>query len=335
MSSTATVVTPPKAKRLRVVVDKAMVAHLWAHQSQEHARTGRDNFYFRGDTIYSYGPHFPIARFVPTAKGKPQCYLLTTATYSNTTSGHIWLVRDAIRGLGEVFRVPEVRGTSKEWVNHCIDDYLKRATKSCDMALKAVKRFDEHRAAAENLIAEGNRFAQRFGSRRRLAMPVDLSVLDDAKAKAEAKKALKDAEHARKMREDRAYRARQAKIQQERAARDQMEAAERDKRQTEWLAGEAVKLAYNDFPDGHRLRVRGSRIETSGGVAIEVEKCRPLLERMREQMRHGECPTRPLGPVESWGDAYLICDGTPPYVRIGCHTIHVHEIERIAAQLGL
>jgi hypothetical protein len=40
------------------------VAHVWAHQLQSHARNKRGNFYFQGDTIYSYGSHFPIAKHV-------------------------------------------------------------------------------------------------------------------------------------------------------------------------------------------------------------------------------------------------------------------------------
>jgi len=45
--------------RIRTVHPADMVAHLWAHKSQEYARvSGTGNFYFNGDTIYSYGSHF-------------------------------------------------------------------------------------------------------------------------------------------------------------------------------------------------------------------------------------------------------------------------------------
>jgi hypothetical protein len=45
--------------RIRHVHPTDMVAHLWAHQSQDSARNG-GNFYFEGDTLYSYGAHFPL-----------------------------------------------------------------------------------------------------------------------------------------------------------------------------------------------------------------------------------------------------------------------------------
>ena len=48
-------------KRIRTVHPADMVAHLWAHKSQDFARNPGHNFYFHGDTIYSYGSHFPVA----------------------------------------------------------------------------------------------------------------------------------------------------------------------------------------------------------------------------------------------------------------------------------
>ena len=50
--------------RTRTVHPADMVAHLWAHKSQDFARNPGHNFYFHGDTIYSYGSHFPVARHV-------------------------------------------------------------------------------------------------------------------------------------------------------------------------------------------------------------------------------------------------------------------------------
>ena len=46
--------------RTRNVHPSDMVAHLWAHKSQDFARNPCHNFYFHGDTIYSYGSHFPV-----------------------------------------------------------------------------------------------------------------------------------------------------------------------------------------------------------------------------------------------------------------------------------
>src|SRR5579872_2694496 len=62
------------------VMNNSMVAHLWANKSRPQAKGS--SFYFDGDTIYSYGSHFPIARHY---KG---VVLFTTKTRSVTTAKH-------------------------------------------------------------------------------------------------------------------------------------------------------------------------------------------------------------------------------------------------------
>lgn len=79
---------------MRYVVDSPMVAHLWAHQSQDSARNG-SNFYFDGKNIYSYGSHFRCASVETNQQGR-KAYLVTTRNYSNTTRKHMGLVRSAI-----------------------------------------------------------------------------------------------------------------------------------------------------------------------------------------------------------------------------------------------
>jgi hypothetical protein len=83
--------------------ERSQIAHLWMNKKQDHARDSRESFYFRGDTIYSYGSHFPIARHVRNSRGE-DAVLMTTDTYSNTTAKHISMVRSALHGT--VIHVP-------------------------------------------------------------------------------------------------------------------------------------------------------------------------------------------------------------------------------------
>lgn len=89
---------------MRYVVEPAMVAHLWAHQSQESARNNR-NFYFEGKDIYSYGNHFRCASVEKNQRGE-KAYLVTTRTYSSTTAKHMNMVRQAIPNYETVFYTP-------------------------------------------------------------------------------------------------------------------------------------------------------------------------------------------------------------------------------------
>jgi hypothetical protein len=79
---------------MKTVVSNSMVAHLWAHQSQDTARSGNGNIWFEGTTLYSY--RTPIANFVVSPKGK-HVALISSQGYSPTTGGHL---RDASRALG-------------------------------------------------------------------------------------------------------------------------------------------------------------------------------------------------------------------------------------------
>ena len=75
----------------RVYSRNEEVAELWAAQDQDFARNRQGNFYFNGNTIYSYGRHFPIAmienRFHRTF------ILNNSRRYSMTTNRHQSLVR--------------------------------------------------------------------------------------------------------------------------------------------------------------------------------------------------------------------------------------------------
>ena len=108
------------AKRIRYVHPVDMIAHLWANRSQDSARNAGGNFYFDGDTIYSYGSHFPIARHVETKRGR--AVLFTTRDYSVTTSGHKWAVLRACRHL-TVFHVQHPTDSDRKGQ---FDEYRQR-----------------------------------------------------------------------------------------------------------------------------------------------------------------------------------------------------------------
>lgn len=75
---------------MKQVFNSSEVAHVWATQNQDAGRNSQDNFYFKQGTIYSYGPHFPIA----TIEGNDVFFTLDS--YSNTTAKHIGRARRAV-----------------------------------------------------------------------------------------------------------------------------------------------------------------------------------------------------------------------------------------------
>lgn len=83
-------------------MNNSMVAHLWANEKQESANGS--NFYFEGESIYSYGRHFEVGRIVRNKRGE-KAYLINDTYYSSTTSKHQYYVREAIPTGSKVFSV--------------------------------------------------------------------------------------------------------------------------------------------------------------------------------------------------------------------------------------
>lgn len=91
-----------KPARYKKVVSPEQVAHLWANQIQDEARTATRNLYFDGLSIYSYGGHFPIARHVENAKGQSVVFF-TYRGYSVSTAKHIRIVDYASSHLDKIY----------------------------------------------------------------------------------------------------------------------------------------------------------------------------------------------------------------------------------------
>ena len=63
----------------RVLKNHDEVCHVWAQQTQSEGRAG--NIFFRDKSIYSYGEHFEMARFVDE-----ETVFITTRGYSVSTA---------------------------------------------------------------------------------------------------------------------------------------------------------------------------------------------------------------------------------------------------------
>lgn len=75
-------------------MNNTQVAHKFAHGN---AASGSNFYSPDGETLYSYGSHFPVARRL-SAPGDPGRFLLTSRGYSQSTSRHISLAHRAIFG---------------------------------------------------------------------------------------------------------------------------------------------------------------------------------------------------------------------------------------------
>lgn len=88
-----------EGNRVKKTYSADMVAHIWNAQTQSFARTSNGNFAFRGDTLYSYGPGWIVAKLFA------EVALINGERVSVTTSGHESDARSACRNRGR-FELP-------------------------------------------------------------------------------------------------------------------------------------------------------------------------------------------------------------------------------------
>ena len=230
------------------------IAHLWANQSRPRG-TG-SHFYFEGDTIFSYGSHFPIARHYKGA------VLFTRRDHSVTTSQHKSIARRAASHLPIFVVVNPLEKPGRADVAAYAEDIKSRT-----LAAGRARNPDFHLAELERQIANANAFCEKFGFTTRFEMPGNIEELR-AKAKASAEREAKARERAK------------AKLEAENANTIAM-----------WLAGEGVTIPH--AITRVYLRASNGNLETSKGARVVLDEahkayrfCR--LHRANGWHRNGE-----------------------------------------------
>ncbi len=303
-------------ERKKCVFDTGEIPHLWVHRTQEEARNRQGNLYFTGDIIYSYGSHFPIARHVANETGE-RAILLTTATYSLTTSSHCSAVRSAIPSGIQVFLVPNVchgqySGTELTENDHAynLGDYAERIEKHVLTSARARSSYAKewNHEHAVRLRDEAVAYCAFSG----LPVPKipEVPELDSealtAVRKREAKRAAEKAEQTK---------------------RDRAEAIVRQQELiSKWRAREYHGCLY-DIPV--MLRIVDDEVQTSRGARFPISHAKRALAFVRKVRESGQAYVRNghtihLGP---YALDRIEPDGT---VKAGCHVVSWQEIEQIA-----
>jgi hypothetical protein len=163
---------------MKKVHNTQSVMALWADKLQSEARNPSRNVFFDGDTIYSYGLHFPMGKHVDTKNGP--AILITLATYSKTTAKHITQLTNMLASGVVVFRVYDLGATP-------FQQFLGYAERQGGMLAawrKARGNKSRIRQAMRELISEANHFAKAFGLSLRIVLPAELQEADNAEMKA-------------------------------------------------------------------------------------------------------------------------------------------------------
>jgi len=178
------------------------VAHLFANQLQSEATTQGRNFYFNGKSIYSYGSHFCIAKFVDN-----DTLLFTERSYSNTTAKHIAQVRNATSHKERIYCYNPT-GTHTDNFNHWFNEAEYNIKK-----LSNARKPENYILELQRIKARVEKYANYFGIETPKPLEFLLSITDKAETKEylETKQKLIEAENKRKELEAKKEHAKQLK----------------------------------------------------------------------------------------------------------------------------
>jgi hypothetical protein len=291
----------------------SQVAHAWANQTGKQ-RNG-SNFFYDGDTIYSYGSHFPVARHVDGV------VLLTTKRYGNATSKHIVQACLASTHI-TAYHVPDVLAHSKEGRysghRHNVAHYLSEIEANTKKALNARTYGTMYLRTIDDLVKDVKAYAKHFKLGRTFVEK--LLLTDEEREKIVAKgvkaNAIRDERNKEWM----------EKFRAEQAAKDESN-REHMENWTRW--GEDRRFYTT------KVYLRASQekniVETSHGADVPYRDGE-LTFRYATARRANGWHRNGLGGY-SVGD-FNLEEVNDDGIKVGCHNIGWDEIDRLAKVEG-
>lgn len=297
-------------------MNNTQVAHLWA--SGNKASGKGSNFYFEGDTIYSYGNHFPIARRISES-----FYLITQRGYSVSTSRHICYTRRAIPSYAKTF---PVANSPRDSFGTIREEKMKEARQMLESVEGKTKPLTYKNAFALSLFIREtlDLFAWMKDSDK------DFTSWNEA---IELEGILGKAELAREINRE-AFEASEAKKQAQREAREEkrrakwerqreLERMEVEKLVPLWRNGEKVMTwRLRNIPP--MLRIIGDKVETSHGAEVTREEATRAFSFIVAKLNRGEAWHR-NGETCAVGPFSIVAIDSE-IVTVGCHRFNVQEV---------
>ena len=285
---------------MKKVVDKHEVAHLFANQLQNEARTSTGNFYFNSNGLFSYGSHFCIAKHVTNATGQ-RALLFTSRGYSNTTAKHISIARSATSHLNKIFCA-----NPAESIDQNMYSFLKevencfRCVEIAKQQRTKLKLFSEIEYIKNKVTVFCDFYAidiQKNYSKLYEALNTNFDGLDE-------------------------YRDKAKKLDEAQKKADLKEKLKKHKDQlNKWRNGEVYSLYLHNGFD--YLRKEGENLRTSQGVQISLQCAKSLYNNLGPNL---------IG--QKVNDMYEINEVNKDFIKIGCHKITIKEIKKFATSLN-
>ena len=292
---------------MKTVVNNSMVAHLWAAQSQPHARNSANSFWFRDSVIYSYGSHFPIARHV---NGQ---VLMTTQDSSITTCKHKSIVSSAIRHL-PIIKCVNPLATAKTEHQNNLSAMREACLTQLEKASRARTYTQMYLSNAEDYVTQHATYRTFFG------LDLDEVLVISETWKKEA--------HGRIAAQDRINKARRAETKK----REEQRRAQQEKDLEEWKTDLSTWRTFYSLPVA--LRVNGENVQTSHGAEVPITHAKRVYQ-VAKDIRAGINPPYIANGHTLYCGAFKVqsidANGT---LVAGCHTITFDAMKELGDKLG-
>lgn len=327
---------------MRHVYPSSKIAHLWAHQTQADARNPQGNFFFEGDTIYSYRRNWPIAKIYTKGKGKAEkkIVLINSATYSSTTAKQTNDVRYSCSQFDRV-TVPypafsghiQYTNTDEKVAN--LDYLFKEMDKLVAKAgrSQSISTVEYLQADAIHLYSQAVMYNDFFKVVRKLKPMPSFDKAIARRTRLDAPDPLKDAKAFKaKQSRERA----QAKKELWKEGADFVQFCNSWRHLEQWEKdGGSRYSGYSSYglPVFLRLSKNGEEIETSQGASVPVKHARLLYWKINKLKANGQTYQR-NGHTIHVGHYPLDSIDLDGNVRVGCHSITFKTIYKLAEQLG-
>lgn len=351
-------------------MNNSMVAHLWANEKQESANGS--NFYFEGESIYSYGRHFEVGRIVRNKRGE-KAYLINDIYCSSSTSKHQCCVRNAIPTGSKVFSVGYNMSnpgnmafvtSGLESIKDAIEKYKKARTElsyrdiwgAFKNLMDYIELFDMGtpqrllKKSANEWLGTNHELSYKSDKIKRehvrelkhifqiLLNHQALEVLGTVNVIVDEVCGegtwIKYSERSERWRkgEEERERIKLERLRKEEEARYK----DFDEKLEEWKSGEINFLNTPFYIPGEKpnawIRIKGNIIETSKQIKIGIAEARKLWRAVSAMHRGAEFRH---GLVEDiTGHQWSLNRYENDLLTAGCHRIAYNEMERIAKQLG-
>jgi hypothetical protein len=287
------------------------LAHKFANRIKPSGKGS--NMFFNNHTIYSYGYHFPLAKFVKDANDI-DVIMLNIRSYSKSTSKHQQCVMSAIpSNIKKIKCIHPEKSFFADYENLLYR--LNNANNFINKAKKAIKYKNKLINNAKFQIDNFNDYVNTF--------KVDLSKFIEGFGKIDLNNFYNEVSNEIETFEGSEYYQNwllnAEKREADKIAKNLIEQAENIAKFRSFQLNYVYNIPFNLL----RLNVEKNQIETSTGVNISVTVFKNYYEKLKNNtLFFGE-------KIEH----YIYLSKNDIYINIGCHKIELTEIENIINQL--